>query len=123
MAKNDRLFKGNSIPLTVAAGTKSGDPVVVAGTGPLYFRGRAVIDADPTTNVATVETEGVWNFSVKGVTNGAANSAVVQGDTIYYNAGHTPKLDKDTTGVAFGIAWEPVAAGATTTIGVKVGTV
>lgn len=119
MSKNDRVYKGNSIPLTVTAGTKSGDPVVVGG-----FVGVAEIDADATTNVATVDIGGgLYNFSVKGVTNGAANSAVAQGDLIYYSAGHTPKLDKDTTGVLFGVAWEPVSSGATTTIGVKVRTV
>jgi predicted RecA/RadA family phage recombinase len=116
VSKNDRLFGTSGVPLTVPSGTKSGDPVVVGA-----FLGKAQTDADATTNVATVDLDADFhNFSVKGVIAGPANSAVVQGDKIYYNAAHTPKLDKDNTGTEFGIAWEPVGSGLTATIGVKI---
>lgn len=116
MAKNARLMGTSGVPLTVPSGTKSGDPVVVGA-----FIGVANIDADSVTNIATVDLDAdFYNFSVKGVITGPANSAVIQGDKLYYNAGHTPKLDKDVGGVEFGIAWEPVGSGLTATIGVKI---
>jgi hypothetical protein len=120
VAKNRRVNGGNILPLTVPSTAKSGDPFA-NGTSTLPgFAGVLLTDPDATTNVATVDCSGgLFNLSVKGVTNGAANSAVVQGDQLFYNPAHTPKVDKDTTGIPFGVAWEPVNSGATTTIGVR----
>jgi hypothetical protein len=120
VAKNRRVNAGNIIPLTVPSTAKSGDPFANGTSALPGFAGVLLTDPDATTNVATVDVSGgIFNLSVKGVTNGAANSAVVQGDQLFYNPAHTPKVDKDTTGILFGVAWEPVTSGATTTIGVR----
>jgi hypothetical protein len=80
----------------------------------------AQTDRDANGN-ASVDMDGVYNLSVKGVTNGAVNSAVAVGDLLYYNAAHTPVLDKDTTGIRWGYALQAVTSGATATIQAKVG--
>jgi hypothetical protein len=119
MAKNTRMSPARELPLTVPSTAKSGDPFANGTSALPGFAGVLQTDPDPTTFVATVDVSGsMHNLSVKGVTNGAANSAVVQGDQLFYNAAHTPKVDKDTTGIPFGVAWEPVNSGATATIGV-----
>jgi hypothetical protein len=121
MALNQRMMSGNHLPLTVPSTAKSGDPFANGTSALPGFAGVLETNPDATTNVATVDCSGaMYNLSVKGVTNGAANSAVAQGDQLFYNAAHTPKIDKDTTGIYFGVAWEPVVSGATTTIGVVI---
>jgi predicted RecA/RadA family phage recombinase len=119
MARNERYKRGEYIPLTAPVGTLSGDPFV-SGQIP------AVAQADrqtsgPFTGKASATLEGAYDLSVKGVTNGATNIAVAEGDIIYYNGAATPKLNKDTTGVRFGYALGAVGSGATATIPVKLG--
>jgi predicted RecA/RadA family phage recombinase len=116
MAKN-RKFRGVPITrdLAVPSGVVSGDPVVDG-----QIPGVALIDRKADGR-ATVQLDGTFLLSVKGVITGPANSAVAEGDLLYYNAGHTPKLDKDTAGVRFGYAEGTVNSGATATIAVKVG--
>jgi hypothetical protein len=124
VALNQRVSVGRHLPLTVPSTAKSGDPFANGTSALPGFAGVLEINPDAVTNVATVDISGaVYNLAVKGVTNGATNSAVVQGDALYYNVAHTPKIDKDTTGILFGYAWEPVGSGLTATIGVKCRTV
>lgn len=111
MAKN-YVQDGRHLWLTIAAGSKSGDPVVAG-----QLSGVATIDAD-SNNQATVDTEGVYDLSVKAI-DGGGNSAVAVGDAIYHVAADTPKLSKKNTGVLFGYALEAINAGATDTINVK----
>lgn len=114
MAKNRVYATGRQIPLTVPSGTVSGAPVV-SGQIP----GVAVIDRQ-SDGKATVQTDGVYNLSVKGIDQ-SGNSAVVEGDILYHTVADTPPLSKKNTGVRFGYALEAVTSAATATIKVKVG--
>src|SRR5690349_15520017 len=129
MAKNI-IFEGRrrqSVACTDPATPVSGDPVVIND-----LPGVALTDESAGGNITgrtTVGFDDTAEFSVKGV-NGGGNSAVVEGDVIYYVAAATPKLSKKTTGVRFGTAVAKpsdaagatlVAAGATTTIRVRIG--
>lgn len=116
MATN-RKFSANS-PLSVAVGTAtvSGDPVVLGTMG----GGVAITDYRASDGQATVDFEGVYLLSVKGI-NQSGNSAVVAGDALYYVAADTPKVSKKNTGVFFGWALDPVDSAATATIRVRLG--
>ncbi len=114
MSKNRVYENGNSFPVTVPAGTVSGNPVVVG-----QLRGVARNDRQ-SDGRATVDFKGVYRLSVEGW-SGAAAAAIAVGAIIYYDAGRTPKLNVNEAGVRFGYALDPVASGATTTIRVKVG--
>lgn len=107
---NDQLSVRCNDPAT----PKSGDPVLFGDRV-----GVALMDerADGTT---TVKWHVTPDFPVKGV-NGSGNSAVAEGDVLYYVAGDTPAISKKVTGVRAGIALGAVAAGATTTIPVRLG--
>jgi hypothetical protein len=118
MATNRVLANGRdlkvicTLPVTPAAG----DPCIV-GNIPGVALG--IEDAD---GYAVIDTKGVYALSCKGVTTGAAGSAIEPGDIIYYTSGHTPVLDKYLlSGVRFGYALEHVDSGATKTINVKIG--
>lgn len=56
-----------------------------------------------------------WALSVKAV-NDSGNSAIADGDTIFYVDADTPKLSKKSSGYFFGIARGAVTSGATATI-------
>jgi len=115
MAKNRYHENGDHLDLTVGSGTVSGDPVLVG-----QIPGVAVVDRQADGR-ATVQTNGVYLLSVKGENN-AGNTAVAEGDILYYEAAATPKLNKDNVaGVRYGYALEAIASGATATIKVKVG--
>lgn len=114
MAKNRRYEFGRQFAVAVPAGTISGDPVVLG-----QVPGVAVIDR-ATDGTATCQFDGVYDIPVKGI-DATANAAVAAGDILYHVAADTPRLSKKATGVRFGYALAPVAAGATTTIPVKVG--
>lgn len=116
MAKNivynhgDRLAVACSDPATPA----SGDPV-------LYGQAPGVaLTNEGADGLTSVQFNGVANLSVKGV-DGAGNSAVAEGDLLFYVAADTPKLSKKNTGVRYGYAMAAVAGGATATIPVKIG--
>ncbi len=117
MAKNRQFQEANQLSLaaTDPATPASGDPVIV---GQIPGVSLTAERADGTT---TVQMDGAFLLSVKGVIAGPANSAVAVGDILYYSAGHTPKVDKDNTGVRFGYALGTLTSGATGTILVKVG--
>jgi predicted RecA/RadA family phage recombinase len=116
MATNKVFDEGDQLSLVCSdpAVPKSGDPVLV---GQIPGVALTAERADGTTSV---DTEGVFLLSVKGV-DGAGNSAVAAGDIIYYVAADTPKLSKKATGVRFGYALAAVTSGQTATIRVKLG--
>jgi len=92
----------------------SGDPVI-NGQVP-----GVALNAEDTAGNTTVALDGDYNLSVKGV-DGGGNSAVADGDLLYYVSADTPKLSKKTSGVRFGYARAAVTSGATATIRVQVG--
>ena len=109
MAKNEVYYPGDTLPLPVPAGTKSGDPVVI-GT----IAGVALEDRDAVGN-APVRVKGVFKLSVTGH-DGTSNKAITVGDTVYYTApsGQTPAIinSNATTGKEFGVALEAIATSA-----------
>jgi len=110
MAKNEVYYPGDTIPLPVPEGTKSGDPVVV-GT----IAGIAMEDRDAA-GYAPVRVKGVFMLSVTGH-DGTDNEAIAVGDKVYYTApsgGSPAVIDANATaGAEFGVALKAVAAGAT----------
>ncbi|MCE5306359.1 MAG: capsid cement protein [Phycisphaerales bacterium] len=109
----NKIQDGEVLNLVVGASVVAGDPVVVGGVN-----GVAATDYDATSTMAAVETQGVFDLSVKAV-NDAGNSGVAIGDRIYFVTGDTPKLSKKATGGSlFGIALEAITSGATDTINV-----
>lgn len=109
MATNEINHDGRELYLAVASGVKSGDPVISGGV-----LGVALVDRD-SAGSATIEREGVFNLSVKGV-NDAGNVAVAVGDPIYYVDADTPKLSKKASGKFFGFALATITSGSTATI-------
>lgn len=114
MAKNEVFKQGEQIYITVPAGTASGDPVV---DGQIPGVALSAIDA---ANKASVSVRGVYSLSVKAI-DGGGNSAVAEGDVIYYVSADTPKLSKKNTGVRFGYALDAITSGSTATIRVLLG--
>lgn len=110
----DRLQVACSDPATPV----SGDPVI-------YGQRPGVCEvSEGSDGLATVKFSGEFTFSVKAVTTAAANSAVAEGDVIYYVPGNTPKLSKavgDAGAVRFGYAGGAINAGATAVIPVIIG--
>ena len=110
MAKNEVYYPGDTLPLPVPAGTKSGDPVVV-GT----IAGVALEDRDAAGN-APVRVKGVFKLSVTGQ-DGSGNKAISVGDKVYYTApssGTSAIIDANaSTGAEFGVALGAISAGAT----------
>ena len=115
MAKNRVYEEGDRLPLTVPAGTVSGTPVMVG-----QIPGVSVIDRDAATGRATVHMDGVYTLSVRGI-NAATNTAIAEGDILFFDAARNPALDVTPADRSFGYVLELVAAGATATIMVKIG--
>lgn len=113
MATNRKFHSGKVLRLTVASPTETGDPVLIGG-----MAGVALTDYKAADGKATVDMGGVYDLSVKAI-NGAGNSAVAEGDALYYVSGDTPVLSKKATGVFFGYALEAIATGETATIMVR----
>lgn len=117
MALNKVFDRGVDLSLVCSdpATPTSGAPVLVG-----QIPGVAT-DAERSDGTTSVDMEGVFTLSVKGV-DSSGNSAVAVGDIIYYQTGDTPKLSKKATnGVRFGYALEAVNSAATATIRVKLG--
>lgn len=110
MANNRTKVRSTPLKLTVTdGGVAAGDPCLCGQLG-------GVVDGPKDgSNVAVVHREGVFTLSVKGV-DGGGNSAVAQGDKIFYVTADTPKLSKKATGVFFGYAIGTVNSAATATI-------
>ena len=106
---------GKQFEIATADGLKSGDPFV-AGT---FLPCVLLTDAGADPYNATVQTEGVFNLSVKAH-DGSSNSAVVAGDALYWQSGEP--LDKDDSETFFGVALEGVDSGETETIPVLITT-
>ena len=79
------------------AGKSSGDPVILE-----KMTGVCLGDTDATSGNVIVDTEGIYDLSVSAV-NDAGNSAVADGDMIFYVVGDTPVLSKKASGVFFGV--------------------
>jgi len=109
----NKKFSGNTRSWPVTA--SSGDPVV-RGQVPAV----ALTDTDTDTGFASVDMAGVYLLTVKGIDT-SGNSAVADGDQLYFTPGDTPKINKKNTGVPFGTAYGTVGAGSTATIQVEVG--
>lgn len=113
MATNEVYYPGDTLPLPVPAGTKSGDPVVV-GT----IAGIAMEDRDAAGN-APVRVKGVFNLSVTGH-DGSKTAAIGVGDTVYYTApsSGTPAIINvnASTGTEFGVALKAIAKGSSDAI-------
>lgn len=118
MAKNRVYSEGNQFSMTVPSGVVSGDPVAVGQIPGVALTDRSA--GGNATGKATVQTDGVFNLSVKGINN-VTNGAIAEGDIVYFDVARTPKLDVTVTGKRFGYALDPVTSGATTTIRVKIG--
>lgn len=116
MAKNRHFANGRKLSLvaTDPATPASGDPVLVG-----QLAGVA-LTAKRSDNTTSIDTNGVYDLSVKGI-DGGGNSAVAVGDIIYYVTADTPKLSKKATGVRYGIALGTVTSGSTGTIAVRLG--
>lgn len=111
----NKMQIGDVLQVTPAANASSGDPVVV-GANLCGVWGHDVTTAGPGSLYVT----GLFDLSVKAV-DADSNNAVAVGDTIFYASGETPKLNKNASAVAYGIATEAITAGATATIKVLVG--
>ena len=110
MATNEVYYPGDTLPLPVPVGTKSGDPVVIGA-----IAGVALEDRDAA-GYAPVRVKGVFMLSVTGH-DGTDNEAIAVGDKVYYTApsgGSPAVIDANATaGAEFGVALKAVAAGAT----------
>lgn len=120
MAKNVVFETGNVLSVTCA------DPATPA-SGDLVLWGDKVgvaltkeTEGGNPTGKTSVKFDGVVNAPVKGV-NGSGNSAVAEGDVLYYVTADTPKVSKKATGVRAGIAMGAVTSGATATIPIRLG--
>jgi predicted RecA/RadA family phage recombinase len=111
----NKVQDGDVLQITPAANASSGDPVVVGAN----LCGVWVHDVT-TAAAGSLAVEGVFDLSVKAV-DADSNNAVAIGDTIFYASGETPKLNKNASAVAYGIALEAITQGATDTIRVLVG--
>jgi predicted RecA/RadA family phage recombinase len=112
MAKNF-VRDGKKMQMPTVTGAESGDAFVVGGYLPCVL----LTDAGTASPYnATVQTEGVFDLSVKGE-DGGGNAAVTVGDMLYWTDKDTA-LNKDSSEDPFGIALEAVTSGETATINV-----
>jgi predicted RecA/RadA family phage recombinase len=112
MAKNF-VRDGKKMQMPTVTGAESGDAFVVGGYLPCVL----LTDAGTASPYnATVQTEGVFDLSVKGE-DGSGNAAVAVGDMLYWTDKDTA-LNKDSSEDPFGIALEAVGSGETDTINV-----
>jgi hypothetical protein len=115
MATNITRQIGNQLAVTVTHPTTptSGSPCrwgVKAGI--------ALIDEDSVDGKTTVKFDGCATIPVKGI-DGSGNSAVAEGDALYYTDADTPPVSKKATGTLIGHAMAAVASAATTTIEIR----
>lgn len=115
MATNITRQLGNQLAVTVSHPTApdSGNPVRWGAKA-----GIALIDEDTVDGKTTVKFDGCATISVKGI-DGSGNSAVAEGDALYYTDADTPPVSKKATGVLIGHAMAAVASAATATIEVR----
>jgi hypothetical protein len=114
MAKTIVRELGNQLAVTCSHPTTptSGNPVrwgVKAGI--------ALID-EAADGKTTVKFDGTALISVKGI-DGSGNSAVAEGDALFYTDADTPPVSKKATGTLIGHAMAAVGSAATATIEVR----
>jgi len=114
MAKNF-IQEGKKIYTATATGLLAGAPFVTGSFQPCALLTNA---GSSSPYEATVQTEGVFELSVKGH-NGSGNTAIAIGDAVYWNASDTPTLTANSNRTFFGIALEAVNSGSTSTIKVR----
>jgi len=114
VATNFDYWEGNQIRVT-EAGATSGDPILVGAA----LTGVALTDTDSDGKIV-LKRNGSAELEVEAV-NATVLSAIAIGDVLYYDAGATVKINKDSdNGVRFGYALEALASG-TGTIEVLLG--
>lgn len=116
MAKNEVFRDADRLQVACT------DPAVPVSGDPVRYGQRPGVCevSEGADGLASVKFSGEFTFAVKGV-DGGGNSAVAEGDILYYVDADTPKLSKKTTGVRFGYAAGAVTSGATATIPVIIG--
>lgn len=139
MAANKKLERGSPLQFTSPSGIVSGQAVVLRGTTGQSYNGKPVglamvanADYNSTSGLCSFDLEGAFELSVlaESAESPAVNSAVVPGDWIYANVnsgtfdattgmfyGFT--LDKNQSGIPYGVALDSITAGATATIRVR----
>jgi Uncharacterized conserved protein (DUF2190) len=134
MAKNKNQERFSSFTLLMPAGATiaSGAPLLF---GEIYTMAGVTIEAqdpanppqDSNTGYLSVDFEGVYNLSVQGKVSASpsAGAAIKRGDPVFADGGTYDAvsgitrgftLNANSGGAFFGLALDPVAAGATTTI-------
>lgn len=135
MASNKKIERYADIQLVGPTTVLSGDAIILQGTAlgasKPSIAGVANADYDTSSTLISLDLEGAFNLSVtaKSAESPDVNSAVKIGDALYANVntgtydattgvfrGFT--LDKNVSGIFFGIALATVTAGATATIAV-----
>jgi predicted RecA/RadA family phage recombinase len=116
VAKNEVYENGDQLAVTCT------DPTTPASGDPVRYGERpgVALIAEAADGLTTVTFRGVYNLSVKAV-DGGGNSAVAEGDILYYVDADTPKISKKTAGHRFGYAGAAITSGSTATIAVHVG--
>src|SRR5262245_10653840 len=114
MAKNMRFKDGKQLSVTCSHPTTpaSGDPIRY---GELVG---VALTAERADGKTSVQFEGVFDLSVRGVDAGG-NSAVAEGDKLFYVDADTPPISKKVAGRPVGVAMGAVTSGATATIPVR----
>jgi hypothetical protein len=114
MAKNEIFRDADRLQVACT------DPATPVSGDPVRYGQRTGEVSEGSDGLASVKFNGEFTFSVKGV-DGGGNSAVAEGDILYYVDADTPKLSKKATGVRFGYAAGAVTSGATASIPVIIG--
>lgn len=115
MATNITRQLGEQLAVTVT------HPTTPVSGGPCRWgakAGIALIDEDTTDGKTTVKFNGCATIPVKGI-DGSGNSAVAEGDALYYVDADTPPVSKKATGTLIAHAMGTVGSGATATIEVR----
>lgn len=115
MATN-RIFENTdrlTVTVTHPAAPNSGDPCRWGERVGVALNDE--VEHGDLTGKTTVQFDGVFDVSVKGI-DGSGNSTVAVGDKLYYTDADTPPLSKKATGRYAGYAMEAVTSGATATI-------
>lgn len=115
MATNITRELGTQLAVTVSHPTTpaSGNPVRWGAKA-----GVALTDESTVTGKTTVKFDGCATLSVKGI-DGSGNSAVAEGDALFYTDADTPPVSKKATGTLIGHAMAAVGSAATATIEVR----
>lgn len=114
MAKNIRRELGNQLDVTVThpATPVSGDPCR------WNLKVGVALANEAANGLTPVKFDGTAALSVKGI-NAGGNSAVADGDQLFYTDADTPPISKKATGTLVGQAMGTVGSGATATIEVR----